>query len=163
MSYYECAYLIGQISADVEETYRWRERIRLHFEPNPMMSIIDPCNNSFNQGLLKTAKRTEDPQRLKVYRKFGTNLLVPKDKTYVKKSTMAIANLNPYDPAKPTIGTLFELAWYHDEPEKSVIGIFEGDWKKDVLCNHPFVRSTINTWVKTDEEACNLIEYFYLI
>jgi hypothetical protein len=163
MSYYERAYLIGQISADVEETYKWRERIRLYFESNPLMDIIDPCNNSFNQSILKGAQKTDDPQRLKVYRKFGTDLLVPKDKTYVEKSTMAIANLNSYDPNKPTIGTLFELAWYYASPEKSVIGIFDGDWRKDVICNHPFVRSTVDTWVKNDEEACKIIEYFYLI
>ena len=162
MSYHEIAYLIGQISADVKETYEWRERVREYFRDDRRIDLIDPCKNQFNQSILKYAGRTDDPGRLKVYQKFGTNLLVPKDKTYVKKSTMAIANLNPYDPAKPTVGTLFELAWYHDYPEKSVIGVFDGDPSKDILCNHPFVRSTINVWVKNDEEACKIIEYFYL-
>lgn len=162
MSYQEIAYLIGQISADVEETYLWRKRIRDYFCTNEKIELIDPCENPFNQSILKYAGRTDDPDRLKVYRKSGTDLLVPKDKTYVIKSTMGIANLNHYDPKKPVIGTIFELAWYHDYPEKSVIGIFDGDPSKDIHCNHPFVRSVVSTWVKNDEEACKLIEYFYL-
>ncbi len=161
-AYTEEAYLIGQISAGVPATYLWREHIREYFKHRDTMSLIDPCENAFNQSILKDAKLADDPGRFEVYRKFGTDLLVPKDKTYVKQSTMGIANMYHWDTKKPMIGTIFELAWYHDFPEKSVIGIFPGDWKKDIHCNHPFVRSVVDTWVKNEQEACKLIEFFYL-
>ena len=158
---YETAYLVGQISKDVEETYLWRERVRHHFYDNPKVDIIDPCFNQFNQAILSS--KVDDEQRMKVYRKMGTDVLVPKDYTYVLKSTMAVANMNHYDPKKPILGSFFELAWYFANPQKTVIGIFDGNPKNDIICNHPFVRQAVDTWVKNDEEACKLIEYFYLV
>ena len=158
---YETAYLVGQISKDIEETYQWRERVRHWFYDNPKIDIIDPCCNQCNQAILNS--KVDDENRLKVYRKMGTDVLVPKDYTYVRKSTMALANMNHYDPKKPILGSFFELAWYYANPEKTVIGIFDGNPKNDIICNHPFVRQAVDTWVKNDEEACKLIEYFYLI
>lgn len=160
MSMTESIYMIGQISPDDEETYQWRERVRDFFKDDSRIRLIDPCNNGFNQKVLKDNK--EDPQRLRIYKTKGTNLLVPKDYSYVRRSTMGLANLNHYDPRKPIIGTCFELAWYYANPEKTVIGIFDGNPKKDIHCNHPFVRETVDIWVKNDFEACRLIEHFYL-
>ena len=160
----ESIYLVGQISVDVDETYNWRKRVRNYFENVQMDSgieIIDPCNNTFNQTVKRAAKG-QDPVRMKVYNSEGVNLLVPKDKSYVKRSTIGMANLNIYDPNKLIIGSFFELAWYIDYPEKSVVGIFEGDPEQDKICMHPFVRQAIDVWTKNEREACEIIERFFI-
>ena len=51
----EIIYLIGQISVDKKESYEWRKNIRRSFGKNPNWEIIDPCNNGFNQQVLKPA------------------------------------------------------------------------------------------------------------
>ena len=155
----ETIYLIGSISVDKPETYEWRQYVREYFKHDSYFEIIDPCDNEWNTGVLK--KATDDPHRLKIYKERGVSLIVPKDKTYVRKSTMAIADLNQYDPDKPLIGTLFELAWYHDEPEKTVIGIYDGDPMESVWCGHPFVQDTVRVWVRTHQEACELVEMYF--
>lgn len=154
-------YMIGQISTSYPETYAWRKRVKERFMDDRQFYFIDPCNNEFNKEVAVQYGDNSDPDRTKVYTTGGINLLVPKDKMYVMKSTGAFANMNHYDTEKPMIGTMFELAWYHDNNHKAVIGIFDGDPCKDVHCNHPFVKSVINTWVKTEEEAGDvLLKYF---
>lgn len=155
----ETIYLIGSISIDKPETYEWRKYVREYFKHDSYFEIIDPCDNEWNMGILK--KAGGDPKRLHVYKSQGIQLIVPKDKTYVRKSTMAIADMNQYDPDKPLIGTLFELAWYHDEPEKTVVGIYNGDPMDSVWCGHPFVQDTIRVWVKNHHEACELVEAYF--
>jgi len=155
----EIIYLIGQISVDKKQSYEWRKNIRRCFGGNENWEIIDPCNNGFNQEVLNNAGG--DPKRLKVYKTRGVDLLVPKDYSYVKRSTMGICNMNHYDKRKPVIGTMFELAWYYGNPEKTVIGIFNGDPKEDVNCNHPFVRSAVDAWVKDEWAAAELAMHFY--
>jgi hypothetical protein len=155
----EIIYLIGQISVDKPKSYEWRKNVRRVFATNEDFEIIDPCNNGFNQAVLANAGG--DPKRLKVYKTKGTELLVPKDYSYVQRSTMAFANMNTYDPKKPIIGTCFELAWYYSNPVKTVIGIFNGDPSTDVICNHPFVRESIDIWVKDEWQACKIARHFY--
>jgi len=155
----ERVYLIGQISVDAPETYKWRKNLRRIFANNDNFEMVDPCNNGFNQEVLKMGGK--DPHRVKVYKTQGINLLVPKDKSFVQRSTMCIANMNQYDPKKAIIGTMFELAWYHDFPEKTVIGIYDGDWTKDLNCAHPFVQEAVHTWVKDEFEAAKLMQHYY--
>lgn len=155
----EVIYLIGQISVDKPESYEWRKNVRRVFGTNGNFEIIDPCNNGFNQAVLANAGG--DPKRLKVYKTRGTELLVPKDYSYVRRSTMAFANMNHYDIRKPIIGTFFELSWYYQSPEKTVIGIFDGDPKNDVNCNHPFVRQAVDIWVKDEWVASKLAKHYY--
>lgn len=155
----EIIYLIGQISVDKPESYEWRKNVRRAFGTSPTFEVIDPCNNGFNQAVLANAGG--DPKRLKVYKTKGTELLVPKDFSYVQRSTMAFANMNTYDEKKPIIGTCFELAWYYTSPVKTVIGIFNGDPKNDVICNHPFVRETVDIWVQDEWQACKIAKHFY--
>jgi hypothetical protein len=155
----EAVYLIGQISVDTDESYEWRKNVRRCFGNNPNWEIIDPCNNGFNQAVLDNSGG--DPERLKVYKTHGVELLVPKDRSYVRRSTMGFCNMNHYDKKKPIIGTMFELAWYYDNPEKTVIGIFNGDPKEDINCNHPFVRAAVDVWVKDEWEACELAMHYY--
>ena len=69
--------------------------------------------------------------------------------------------MNHYDPKKPVIGTMFELAWYYQNPVKTVIGIFDGNPAEDVICNHPFVRQSVDIWVKDEWQACKLARHFY--
>ena len=155
----ESIYLVGQISVDVPESYEWRKNVRRVFGTNRSFEIIDPCNNGFNQEVLKLSG--QDSDRSRVYRTKGINLLVPKDRSYVERSTMGIANMNYYDSKKLIVGSFFELAWYYDSPEKSVIGIFNGDPTKDFVCNHPFVKRAVDIWVKDEWEACEYaIHYF---
>jgi hypothetical protein len=92
--------------------------------------------------------------------KCSNNILVPKDKSYIYRSTIVIANLIQYDLNKPIIGTLFELAWCNYLNNKTVIGIKLD--KDDILYNHPFVSSTITTWVTNEYEACKLINYYFV-
>jgi hypothetical protein len=155
----EIIYLIGQISVDEPNSYGWRKNVRRVFATNNNFEVIDPCNNGFNQAVIANAGG--DPERLKIYKTRGTELLVPKDRSYVARSTMAFANMNTYDSKKPIIGTCFELAWYYDNPEKTVIGIFDGDPKTDIMCNHPFVRETVDIWVKNEFTACKIAQHFY--
>lgn len=148
----EKIYLIGQISFQAVETYLWRERVE-NLLPYDKFEIFNPCKNEFNLELNKSVARLSD-----VYVENGIDILVPKDKSYVLNSDIAIANLNWYDEEKLVIGTLFELAWYHDHPEKTVIGICNDE---NQMCNHPFVKSVVTVWVKDETEACALIlKYF---
>ncbi len=157
----ESIYLVGQISVDNDETYEWRYRVRKYFYKSVYVKIIDPCNNGFNQNVKSEAKGN-DPDRMKVYHSKGADLLVPKDKSYVKRSTIGMANLNVYDHKKLIIGSFFELAWYIDCPEKSVVGIFSGDHTNSIICMHPFVRRAVDIWVQNEIEACEIIERFYI-
>jgi hypothetical protein len=154
-------YLVGQISIDKPITYEWRDNVRKHFADYEEFEIIDPTANGFNISKLAEAGKVEDRDRLKIYKTIGTDLLVSKDRGIVEYSTMAFANMNLYDEHKPMIGSMFELAWYYDNPTKPVIGIFDGDWENDIYCNHPFVRSSITRWVKTEQEACELCSYYF--
>ena len=153
-------YLIGQISSNHDVTYEWRKDIRNFFKyEDHQFEIIDPCNNEFNTHC-KDYKNI-DPHRLNLYKTKGIGLLVPKDYSYVLHSTGAIANMNHYDTDKKMIGTLFELAWYYQRPEKCVIGVFNGDPTTDEHCNHPFVREAVDIWCQDHMEAAEILKKYY--
>lgn len=154
----ESIYLIGQISIDAPETYEWRKNVRRCLGSSQDWEIIDPCNNGFNRTVLDNAGK--DTHRKIVYKTQGIELLVPKDYSYVSRSTMGFCNMNQYDPKKPIIGTCFELAWYF-QMQKSVIGIFDGNPAEDIHCNHPFVKSAVTTWVSNEWEACELAVHYF--
>lgn len=122
----------------------------------PAWRIIDPCHNAFNDAV-----RSKSTAREKVYEVEGVDLIVPKDRMAVQRSSICFANFHRYDPNKALIGTMFELAWYADSPDKAVIGIFDGDHMKDEYCRHPFVRSAVHTWVKDEIAACHLAETYF--
>ncbi len=65
------------------------------------------------------------------------------------------------DEEKPILGSFFELAWYYTMPEKTVIGIFDGDPNEAIQCKHPFVQEAVTTWVKTPKEACYLTLHYF--
>ena len=153
----ERIYLIGQISPAALESFIWRENVRKYFEHRDDFDVVDPCLDEFNTRLVKE----NVTERVEIYKEKGIKLIVPRDRLYVLKSTIGLCNLNHYDPAKPIIGTMFELAWYCEMPEKAVIGIFDGDIKSDVTCSHPFIDRAVDTWVQNEEEACELIEHYF--
>lgn len=158
----ERIYLIGQISVDKEITYKWRREVREIFKDlKGEFEMIDPCDNEFNKSSKNFNGNNSDPQRLKIYKTKGIGLIVPKDHSYVLRSTGCIANMNQYDKDKPMIGTLFELAWYYQNPEKCVIGVFDGDPCNDVHCNHPFIKETVDVWCKDHLEAAKLLRDYY--
>ena len=158
----EYVYLVGQISVDVPKTYQWREYVRAQFDDTDDIIIIDPCNNKFNQAMLKKYAHL-DKDRLQVYGEQGIDILVSKDYSFVERSTIAIADLNIYDPQKAIIGSYFELAWYYMHPDKTVVGVYAGDREKNGLhTRHPFVNQAVTTWVKTHEEAWELIRYYFI-
>ena len=152
----QTVYLIGQISSAAPESYEWRTRVREYFETHILWRIIDPCHNAFNKGV-----KTKFTAREKVYETEGVDLIVPKDRMAVKISSICFANFHRYDSNKALIGTMFELAWYADSPDKAVIGIFDGDHMSDEYCRHPFVRNAVHTWVKNEIEACKSAENYF--
>jgi hypothetical protein len=168
-------YLVGQISIDYPITYQWRKEFRDYFYKSDIFSaqegeylptkngwidIVDPCDTLFNKSVL-AKNNGDDPNRLKAYKTKGIKILPSKDRGIVKWSDIGVANMNAYDPKKPLIGSFFELAWYYDSPEKTVIGIYDGDPQEAINSGHPFVQDTVNTWVKDHIEAAKLIEFFF--
>ena len=152
-------YLVGQISPKFEETYQWRRNVKeLLFEHCRFdrLEITDPCANSFNKKVLEEKEYAVS----KVRRVNGIDLLVPKDYTFCRRSSMAIVNMNQYDPKKPLIGSFFELAWYYTMPDKAVIGF--ADDLESYACQHPFVKSSVDAWVNNEEEACYLVEKYFI-
>jgi len=161
----ESIYLVGQISTNNNYTYLWRKEVREYFRKNKHLNdgfdIIDPCYNEWNLQYVNNTSTIKTDFYNDLYNDKSINLIVPKDYTYVLRSNGCIANLNHYDLNKPVIGSLFELAWYYQCPEKFVVGVFAGDWETDTLCSHPFVRGTVDVWCKNHLLACDLITRYY--
>lgn len=151
----EIIYLVGQISPKYKETYAWRDNVVDRFKARKDIEIINPCSNPFNQQVLKENAYAVTKER----RVNGIDLLPAKDYTYCKRSTIAVVNMNQYDPKKELIGSFFELAWYFSMPEKAVIG-----FAKDLdayACQHPFVKQAVTVWCNDEFEACDLVEYYF--
>lgn len=150
-------YLVGQISPKYGITYNWRNYvIKEMFDYSDQIDFINPCANKFNKEVLEKAEYavTKDS------RSFGIDILPHKDYTFVLESDIALVNLNQYDPDKPLIGSFFELAWYFDSPEKTVIGFAED--LNSYLCQHPFVQGAVSTWCKDVEEATYLLKKYFI-
>lgn len=152
----ELAYLVGQISPKFEVTYQWRRDVKQHFNSEPSINFIDPCANPFNKRVLERKSYAVTAEK----RSFGIDVLPAKDYTFCKRSTMAFVNMNQYDSAKPLLGSFFELGWYFTMPEKTVIGF--ADDLNSYMCQHPFVQQAVTTWTQNWEEACYIIEKYFL-
>lgn len=157
----ELIYLVGQISVDHPETYKWRRDVTTYFKDIPNIGIIDPCGNAFNTSVLKDWAGEKDIHRKKIYASNGIEVLPKKDLAFVQRSTIAISDMNLYDPNKAIIGSFFELAWYTMYPEKVVIGVYSGEIDDSLHTKHPFVRNAITLWVKTHEEACDVVRQYF--
>jgi len=146
-------YLAGQISTKEEETYLWRKRVREHFKEVSQINVIDPCNNGMNKEVLNT-KTFDYATRDHI------NIIVPKDNLYVDMSQIIFFNMNQYDLSKPLMGTLFEMERSNRHSNKTKIGIYNQD-EKDLNFCHPFIQQSVHTWVKDEQEACALVEYYF--
>jgi len=154
-------YLIGHINPAHPETYAWRQEVESYFVLNNNVRIINPCDSSFDTKLLEQSK--EDPGRLAAYRKKGARIFVPKSRQSVEESTIAIANLDTYGSDAPMIGTLMELAWYMENPQKTVIGLLtESKVSESSYAAHPFVAESVHVWTKSVKEACQMIHTFFI-
>ena len=161
-------YLVGQISAKLEVTYEWRRNVKEYFRGHDQYDIMDPCANAFNQAVLAKgmdrkeildgSMKWEETEGIKFQ---GVNMLVPKDRTFVSKADIIMANMIQYDPDRPLLGSFFELAWAYDCPTTTVVGIYNGDPRDDYVCAHPFVWQAVDAWAKDEEEACRLIDYYF--
>jgi hypothetical protein len=152
-------YLMGQVSYN-EETYNWRKRVREHYADSPFVEVIDPTNNNFNANVLESGKIKKNKNNaITCYSDLPCIPLLPgKDRFYVANSNVLFVDMNHYTPEKPLIGTMFELAWAYDQPGKMIIGIYNGDPEKNITTWHPFIRATIQTWVKNGDQACDLLD-----
>jgi len=151
----ELIYLVGQISPKFEETYQWRRNLENRFAGREDIKFINPCANPFNQKVLEEKEYAVSKER----RVNGINVLVPKDYTFCKRSSMAIVNMNHYDKDKPMLGSFFELGWYYTMPEKTVIGF--ADDLSDYQIQHPFVQQAVTTWCNTVMEAAYIVEKYF--
>lgn len=153
-------YLVGQITPNEPETYAWRTRVEEYFQMKGNgPTILNPCATKFNDKL--NNKQVAD--RLSIYKEQGITILPPKDLKLVERSHVLFANMNHYDLGKPLIGSFFELAWAYLNPSTVVIGIFDGDRKKNLNAGHPFVEAAVTTWVKNEIEACKVYENFFTL
>jgi len=153
----ELIYLVGQISPKFAESHQWRWNIENNFEESSEIRIINPCDNSFNSSILKEKRYAIESDG---NREFGLGVLPPKDLTYILRCSIAIINLNQYDPDKELLGSYFEMSWLYLHPEKTVIAF--ADDLNSYNCRHPFVSQTVHTWCKNEEEACNIIDKYFI-
>lgn len=151
----EVIYLVGQISPKFDQSYQWRTNVENELQDRYDIEIINPCANPFNEKVLKEKRYAVTKEK----RSFGIDVLPAKDYTYCRRSTMAIVNMNQYDPDKPLLGSFFELAWYFTMPEKTVIA-FAAD-QSEYICQHPFVRQAITTWCADEYEACYIVNKYF--
>jgi hypothetical protein len=156
---------MGQISSD-PRTYQWREEVRkwvlytedFYKQYEGKIEIIDPCENMFNQSLIKAHSSDEKSFHDLALLSMPLGILPPLDLGYVKRSTMGLVNLNHYSPDRQIIGSYFELAWYYGMfPDKPVIGIFDGLPEEHYHCSHPFIKASVHHWTKNVTEAMNTI------
>ncbi len=153
-------YLVGQITAN-RETYIWRSWVSDYFKNDEQIEVIDPCNNKFSKEMLEIALSANTEFRaITTWNKYS-NILTSRDLDSVLMSDIGLANLNIYDPEHPFIGSFFELCCYYMNPEKTVIGIFDGNPEEDSICCHPFIRQTVDVWTKNVRQACELIDSFF--
>ena len=152
-------YLLGQVTAN-PLTYSWRKAVEDYFWYNKRVNIINPCSNKFDNDILKSSNKDEMKFSDTALKEKGIELLPHMDRNLVRISNIGFINMNIFSLSRPLIGTLFELAWFFDAPEKTVIGIFSGDPTEDFQCNHPFVRAAVQSWVNNEIEACILLEKF---
>ena len=152
----ELIYLVGQISPKFEITYQWRRNMEAQFLATLEINFINPCANPFNKEVLKEKEYAVSEKR----RVNAIDVLPSKDYTFCKRSSMAVVNMNHYDPAKPMLGSFFELGWYFTMPEKTVIG-FAKDLN-DYQVQHPFVQQAVTTWCHDEFEAAAIIKKYFI-
>lgn len=152
-------YLSGPITADVA-TFQWREELeQMVEERNLRIAVINPCRSKFDQSIYAKLKTGEPVNFLEEAKKIPTGVLKRKDRQQVMISSLIVVNLAIQDKQKPTVGTIYELAWA-DEKHLPVIAIV--DEKNPGLAAHPFAKDSISERVASVKEAVDLIDMFFI-
>lgn len=153
-------YLSGPISTDIR-TFQWREQFEQEIDRrNLEIAVINPCRSKFDQILYKQMKEQGQIDYFKESKKIPAGVLKRKDRQQVRISSLIVVNLAIHDPKKPTIGTIYELAWA-DEMHLPVIAIVD-EQQHDIYANHPFIADSISQRVSSLNESIDIIENFFI-
>lgn len=150
-------YLAGAISDDIR-TYQWREEFTRLMDGEERVIIVNPCANSFNQGMKNVGE--DGLAFAKEATKRSQKLLRAKDYQLVKMCNAIVVNIALSSPEKPLVGTIQELCWARDVFYVPVIAITEG--VDNIYTNHPWIDECCSAKVNTIEEAANMVKTFFL-
>lgn len=150
-------YLAGNISEDMR-TYEWREKFTELVKDEPLITVVDPCANSFNQSMRTGSKDGMSFTKRAV--KKSQKILRAKDYQLIKICSVVVVNLSLTNEKKPMVGTIQELCWCRDIFYVPVIGITEG--VDNVYTLHPWIDECCSAKVETVEEAVQMVKDFFL-
>ncbi len=150
-------YLAGNISEDIR-TYQWREKFTELMDGEERVVIVNPCANSFNQGMIEVGE--DGLAFAKEAKKRSQKILRAKDYQLVKMCNVIVVNLALSSPEKPMVGTIQELTWARDIFYVPVIAITEG--VDNIYTNHMWIDECCSAKVETVEEAADMIKTFFL-
>jgi hypothetical protein len=150
-------YLAGNISEDIR-TYEWREKFTELMGEHRKIVIVNPCANSFNQGMKNVGD--DGLEFTKEAKKRSQGILRAKDYQLVRMCNVIVVNLALWSPEKPMVGTIQELTWAHDVFYVPVIAITEGE--ANIYTTHPWIDECCSAKVETVAEAADMIKTFFL-
>ena len=120
--------------------------------------VVNPCANSFNQGMKEVGK--DGLAFAKEAKKRSQRILRAKDYQLVKMCNAIVVNLALASPEKPMVGTIQELTWARDIFYVPVIAITGG--VDNIYTNHMWIDECCSAKVETVEEAADMIKTFFL-
>ena len=150
-------YLAGNISED-QRTYEWREEFTELLSDEPLIIIVNPCANAFNQAMRNGPK--DGLKFTQEAKKRSQKILRAKDYQLIKMCSVVVANLWLDTPKKPMVGTIQELVWCHDIFYIPVIGICND--VKNIYTQHPWIDECCSAKVNTVKEAVQMVKDFFL-
>ena len=143
-------YLVGFISGEhMEECVEWRKKIVMHYRAlNWNIIFLDPLNGKSLESIDKEGLHSSIPDKAFLHR----------DYKCVAESDLIIAHMNTFGSTRPSLGSIYELAWAW-LLRKPVILITKDAIYKD----HPFTKDTYSVVVESVEEMIEkkYLNYFY--
>lgn len=143
-------YLVGFISGEhMKECVEWRKKIVMHYRALDWDIIfLDPLNGKDLESIDKEGLNSNIPQKAFLHR----------DYKCVTEADLIIANMNTFGSTRPSIGSIYEMAWAW-VLRKPLILITKDSIYKD----HPFTKDTYSVVVESVEELIEkkYINYFY--
>jgi nucleoside 2-deoxyribosyltransferase len=149
----ETVYLAGLINPNSPRSIEWRNeadaRLKEHFR------VLNPLRGKDLVG--DTVFSDTDGM-------FATHLcsrpIVARDYHDVQRSDYLLVNLDPYDSRRPTVGTLFELAWAWQLGKPAIV-FWERMGSVPPLIEHPFVvEATTEKHYSLDSALDSLVGYY---
>lgn len=150
-------YLAGNISED-QRTYQWRDTFTELVSDEPLIMVVNPCSNNFNQKMKKGPK--DGLEFVKEAKKRSQKILRAKDYQLIKMCSVVVVNLELVHPSKPLVGTIQELCWAKDifyVPTLAITGK-----ERNVYTTHPWIDECCSAKVETVEESVQLVRDFFL-